>query len=154
MTRAGDEDESGYGASVAYLSDAARRRAERGDPSPDDVAPAPDPDAGIELITSLDAGEDEVEASADDALERALARQQDASDAALRVLPDREARERESRVDPAGLREGEQRGVREVLEHHHERLDPRLGRRSRRAGQPISRLARRSRHVVETAISS
>ena len=86
MTRAGDEDEIGYGASVAYLSDAARRRAERGDPSPDDAAPAPDPDAGIELITSLDAGEDDVEESADDALDRALARPQGAPDTALPVL--------------------------------------------------------------------
>jgi hypothetical protein len=125
MTRAGDDDEIGYGASVAYLSDAARRRAERGDPSPDDAAPAPDPDAGIELITSLDAGEDDVEESVDDALERALARRHGAPDAAPGVLPVPETRERESRVDPAGPREGEQRGVREALEHHHERRDPR-----------------------------
>lgn len=118
MTRAGDEDEIGYGASVAYLSDAARRRAERGDPSADDVAPAPDPDAGIELITSLDAGADDVEESADDVLERALARRHGAP----QVLPVPEARERESPA--AGSHEGDQRGVREALEHHHERLDP------------------------------
>jgi colicin import membrane protein len=125
MARTGDEDEVGYGASVAYLSDAARRRAERGDPSPDDAAPTPDPDAGIELITSLDAGEDEVEESADDALERALGRRHGAPDVAPGVLPVPETRERESRVDPAGPHEGEQRGVREALEHHHERRDSR-----------------------------
>jgi hypothetical protein len=123
MARAGDEDEIGYGAAVAFLSDAARRRAERGDPSPEDVVPAPDPDAGIELITSLDAGEDDVEQSAD-ALQRALARRHGAPDAA----PVPETLDRESPVDPAGRpREGEQRGVREVLEHHHERRDPRVG---------------------------
>ena len=52
MARMGDEDEVGRGASVAQLSDAARRRSERASsPDHDVVPPVPDTSAGIELIT-------------------------------------------------------------------------------------------------------
>src|SRR5450755_1207524 len=93
MARMGDEDEVGRGASVAQLSDAARRRSERASsPDHDDAAP-PDPSAGIELITNVRAEDHDghVEALVDDVLDRALARHPDAPDAALRGLPAREA---------------------------------------------------------------
>jgi hypothetical protein len=128
MARVGDKDEIGRGASVAQLSDAARRRSERAPiPNHDDAPPVPDPSAGIELITNVRADEhdDHVAVLADDVLEQALARQQGAPDTPLRDLPDREAPGREPRTDPADpARDGHQ-GVREILEHHHERRNPR-----------------------------
>lgn len=128
MARMGDEDEVGRGASVAQLSDAARRRSERAsDPGHDDVPPPPDPSAGIELITNVRADEHDVrvEALADDVLDEALARQGGAPEAALQTSPARETPPVESATDPIDPGHDDHQHVREVLEHHHERRNPR-----------------------------
>jgi uncharacterized membrane protein YgcG len=128
MARLGDEDEVGRGASVAQLSDAVRRRSERASrPDHDDDVPVPDPSAGIELITNVraDDQEDDVDVLADDVLDRALARRQDSPDAVVGGLPTREALEGEAPNDRADPGRDAQQAVREVLEHHHERQNPR-----------------------------
>jgi hypothetical protein len=127
MARMGDEDEVGRGASVAQLSEAARRRSERASsPDHDDVPPPPDPSAGIELITNVRAEDhdDHVAALADDVLDRALARSPGAPDAALRGLPARETPGGEPRTDRADPGHDDHQHVREILEHHHERRSP------------------------------
>jgi len=128
MARTGDEDEVGRGASVAQLSDAARRRSERAsNPDHDDVPGVPDPSAGIELITNVRAEDHDgqVEALADDVLDRALARPPGAPEAALRDLPVREPPGGEPLTDRADPGQGDHQHVREILEHHHERRSPR-----------------------------
>jgi hypothetical protein len=127
MARTGDEDEVGRGAAVAQLSDAARRRSERASiPDHDDVTPSPDPSAGIELITNVRAEDHDahVEALADDALDRALARPPGAPEATLRALPDRETPRGEPLTDRADPGQDDHQHVREILEHHHERRSP------------------------------
>lgn len=148
MARMGDEDEVGRGASVAQLSDAARRRSERApNPGHDDVPPAPDPSAGIDLITNVRADEHDtlVEALADDVLDEALAGQWGAPEAALRASPAREGPEDESAPDPIDPDQDDHQHVREVLEHHHERRNPReLPTRTPRGSADLAPPVRRS----------
>lgn len=148
MARMGDEDEVGRGASVAQLSDAARRRSERApNPGRGDVPPAPDPSAGIDLITNVRADEHDahVEALVDDVLDEALAGQWGAPEAALRASPAREGPEDESATDPIDPGQGDHQHVREVLEHHHERRNPReLPTRTPRGSADLAPPVRRS----------
>jgi hypothetical protein len=128
MARAGDKDEAGPGASVAQLSDAASRhtkdvprRRPRKRPDP---PPQPDPNAGTGLISNLDAGEPDepIEGTADDKLDQVLARQRISPDRKPRVVSVPEAPERDPQPDQG---QDAYQLVRDTLDHHHERRNPR-----------------------------
>jgi hypothetical protein len=128
MARAGDKDEAGPGASVAQLSDAASRhtkgvprRRPRKRPDP---PLQPDPNAGTGLISNLDAGEPDepIEGTADDKLDQVLARQRISPDRKPRVVSVPEAPDRDPQVDQG---QDAYQLVRDTLDHHHERRDPR-----------------------------
>ena len=158
MSRAGDKDEGGQGASVAQISDAPGKRSERPGRRPRPEPSPPDPSPGIELISNL-FGDDQdhaSEESPDDALDRTASgqRQSAVERPALVSITNGEV------DDPAASQgapsEAEYDGILEQLERHHERGQ------SSRTGSPLpgsadiasfphttvgSRAPRRARHT-------
>jgi hypothetical protein len=128
MARAGDKDDVGPGAAVAQLSDAASRhtkgvsgRRPRKRPDP---PLQPDPNAGTGLISNLDAGEPDepIEGTADDKLDRVLARQRISPDRKPLVVSVPQAPERDPQPDHG---QDAYQLVRDTLDHHHERRNTR-----------------------------